>query len=89
MDRFTEESAVAAMLLLSRLFLCRPASLFSDFKAHAPAGSMDKIGQEFILDENSNPKPESALICNMKVLESIFYAFFFYYEIINNDNKSG
>lgn len=73
MDRFTEESAVAAMLLLSRRFLCRPASLFSDFKAHAPAGSVDTIGQEFILDENTNPRAESALICNMKVLESIFF----------------
>lgn len=86
MDRFTEESAVAAMLLLSRLYLCRPASLFSDFKAHAPAGSVDTIGQEFILDENSNPRAESAFICNMKVLESIFYPD---YEIINSDNNSG
>lgn len=71
-DRFTEESAVAAMLSLSRLFLCRPASLFSDFKAHAPAGSVDTIGQEFILDKNLNPRAESALICKMKVLESNF-----------------
>lgn len=72
-DRFTEESAAAAMLLLSRLFLYRPASLFSDFKAHAPAGSVDTIGQEFILDENSNPRAESAHTCNIKVLESIFF----------------
>lgn len=75
MDRFTKEKAVAAMLLLSRLFLCKPASLFSDFKAPTPAGSMDTIGQEFILDKNTNPKAESAIVCNMKVLESILSFF--------------
>lgn len=75
MDRFTKEKAVAAMLLLSLLFLCKPTSLFSDFKAPAPAGSMDTIGQEFILDKNTNPKAESVLVCNMKVLESILSFF--------------
>lgn len=77
MARFTEESAVAGMLLLSRPFLYRLASLFSDFKAYAPAGSVDTVGQEFILDENSNPRAESAFIVIWKLWKVLFfYAFF-------------
>lgn len=86
-DRFTEESGAAAMLMLNRLFFCRPATLFTHFKAHAPAGTMDTIGQEFILDKNSNPRAEPAIICNIKVLERFFFNPD--YEIIKSKNKSG
>lgn len=85
MARFTEESAVAVMLLLSRLFLCRPPRCSVTSKPTLLLVLCTQLGRNLFWTRTQIPEQNQLLFVIWK-----FWKVFFYpaYEIINGDKKS-